>query len=212
MTSFQLLRNLIFIVDQLMDKKANILSVFNDKLLASCAYCSQLLIYSCEGRHLSTITINDNYKVRDATWTPCGNIVYTTWNSNNVVTITESAKVFAIYTPMKSPDLLSVSNDNIIYLADRWERAVYQSKDNGISWSVVFKSNDKQHCRQVIKVTTDHRDDFWTLGYSSNYNNHHILVYSADKSRVNDNVTWKNVNVSTIDGKHIDLSSGSTLL
>ena len=163
-----------------MDRKVDIQSVLNDKLLVGCAYFSQILIYSYEGRHLSTSTINvnDNYKLRDATWTPCGNIVNTTWNSNNVVTISESDKVIATYTQMKSPELLSVSNDKIIYLADRSERAVHQSKDNGISWSVVFKLNDEQHCRQVNTVTTDHKNDFWTLGYSSNYNNHHIRVES----------------------------------
>ena len=98
----------------------------------------------------------------DATWTPRGNIVYTTCPSNKVVVMSESGKVITTHTQMTLPQYLSVSSDNIIYLADS-ETGVYQSTDDGISWSLVFKSTDEWHCWQVIKVTTNHCDDFWTL-------------------------------------------------
>ena len=219
MTSSQLLRNLVFTVDQLKNEKINILSVFNDKLLVGCVHCPQLFIYSHEGRHLSTITINDNvnYKLRDATWTPRGNIVYTTWaikRPHTVVAMLESGKVIAAYTQTTSPQLLSVSNDNIIYFADSFEKAVYQSTDDGVSWSLVFKSNEGPHFRQVIKVTTDHSDDFWIMGLSRNsrYCYNHLRVYSVDRKRVNDNVTWMNVYVFTANGHCSDWSYSSTLL
>ena len=107
-----------------------ILSVLNDKLLVSCFTIphlflvsgdnlSQLFIYGREGRHLSIITINDNDTLEDATWTPRGNIVYTTcYPSNKVVVMSESGKVITTHTQMTSPLRLSVSNDNIIYLAN----------------------------------------------------------------------------------------------
>ena len=218
MTSSQLLQN--FTVDQLKSWSVDILSVFNDKLLVSSAYIlglsklvsrydfSQLFIYSREGRHLSTITTNNNDRLLDAMWTPRGNIVYTTCNSNKVVVMSESGKVITTHTQMADPRCLSVSSDNIIYLAD-YETGVYQSTDDGVSWSLVFKPTDGWHCWRVIKVTTDHSDDFWTLEHSDN-NNWHLRVYSVNRKRSDGNVTWRDINVSTTDGKHIDLS-GSRL-
>ena len=216
MTSTQLLQN--FTVDQLnVDQDnwvtmlsydvscVNILSVFNDKLLVSRRRISRLFIYSREGRHLSTITINNNDKLYDATWTPRGNIVYTTNCSNKVVVMSESGKVIATHTQMTEPLRLSVFNDDIIYLADS-KTGVYQSTDDGVSWSLVFKSTDGWHCYQVIKVTTDHSDDFWTLEYNSDNNSYHLRVYSVDRRRSDGNVTWRNINVPTTDGKHINLS------
>ena len=217
MTSSQLLQNFTF--DQLKGwytdsySGVTILSVFNDKLLVSYGGSllglSQLFIYSREGRHLSTITIHNNDKLCDATWTPRGNIVYTTLYSNKVVVMSKSGKVITTHTQMTEPRCLSVSNDDIIYLADS-ETGVYQSKDDGVSWSLVFKSTDGWHCEQVIKVTTDHSDDFWTLEQSDN-NNHHLGVYSVDRRRSDGNVTWRDINVPTTDGKHINLSYNSSL-
>ena len=63
-------------IDQLKDKDDIILSALNGKLLFSCRELSELFIYNQEGRHLSTITINDNDELMDVTWTPRGNILY----------------------------------------------------------------------------------------------------------------------------------------
>ena len=212
MTSSQLLQN--FTVDQLKGVFANILSVYNDKLLVSYGGMlglSQLFIYSREGRHLSTITIDNNNKLKsdklwDATWTPRGNIVYTTYNSNTVVVMSECGKVIFKRTQMTEPRHFSVSCDDIIYLAD-YKTGVYQSTDDGVSWSLVFKLPDGCYCRQVIKVTTEHSDDFWTLEKSNK--DYHLRVYSMDRRRSDGNVTWRDINVPTTDDKHIDLSDSN---
>ena len=209
MTSFQLLQN--FAVDQLEDCGVNILLVFNDKLLVSRYGLSQLFIYSREGRHLSTITTNNYDELWDATWTPHGNIVYTTCdNSNKVVVMSKSGEVITTHTQMASPRYLSVSNDDIIYLADS-QTGVYQSTDDGVSWSLVFKSTDGWHCYHVIKVTTDHSDDFWTLEYSD-INYWHLRVYSVDRRRSDGKLTWRDINVIITDGENIDLSGYIRLL
>ena len=178
--------------------------MFNDKLLVSCVTLSELFIYSHEGRHLSTIIINDYDLLCDAMWTPRGNIVYTTY-SYKVVVMSESGRVITTHTQMTSPHRLSVSSDDIIYLAD-YETGVYQSTDDDIGWSLVFKSIDGWHCYQVIKVTTDHSDDFWTLEYSGNLN-YRLRVYSVDRKHSDGNVTWRDINVNTTNGKHINLSN-----
>ena len=142
----------------------------------------------------------------DATWTPRGNIVYRIRYSNKVVVMSESGKVITTHTQMKRPQFLSVSSDDIINLAD-WETGVYQSTDDGVSWSLVFKSTDGWHCKQVIKVTTDRSDDFWTLERRDD--NYHLRVYSVDSRHSDGNVTWRDINVPTTDGNHINLSYSS---
>ena len=208
MTSSQLLLNIT--VDQLADSTwgLRILSLFDDKLLVSCFSLSKLFIYSREGRNLSTITTNNNDVLFDATWTPRGNIVYTTNYGNKVVVMSESGKVIATHTQMTNPQHLMVSSDDIIYLADS-TTGVYQSTDDGVSWSLVFKPTDGWHCKQVIKVTTDHSNDFWTLEHSDNFSNCHLRVYSVDRRHSDNNVTWRNINVPTLNGKNIDLSVSS---
>ena len=173
------------------------MSVFNDKLLVSSLGLSQLFFYSSEGRRrLSTITINDNDTLLDATWTPCGNVVYTTLNSKKLVVMSECGKVIPTHTQMIQPRRLSnISDDGSIYLADM-ETGVHQSKVDGVSWNFVFKSTDGWLCWQVIKVTTEHNDDYWTLETIDK--DKHLRVYSVDRRHCDANVTWRDINVSTI--------------
>ena len=140
----------------------------------------------------------------DATWTPRGNIVCTTYDKK-VVVISESGKVIATHTQIRDPKYLSVASDDAIYLAD-WETGVYHSANDGISWSLIFRSTDGWHCKQVIKVTTDHSDDFWTLENENNFN-YHLRVYSIDSRRSDGNVTWEDI--STQNGKISTLSFSS---
>ena len=178
------------------------MSLFNDKLLVSCHSLSNLFIYSREGLNLSTITINEDENLLDATWTPRGKIVYSTYNTSKVVVVAESGQVIIIHTQMAGPRCFSVSNNDIIYLADLMT-GVYQSTDDGLSWSQVFNSSDGWHCEQVIQVITNHSYDFWTVeekGYM-----YHLRVYSVDRKRYFGNVTWRDINIPTINNTSIDL-------
>ena len=180
--------------------------MLNNKLLVSHCGSSQLFIYNREGRHLSTILTNNNEKLWDASWTPRGNIVYTTWN-HEVVVMSESGKVIAIPTYAINPRYISVSNDNTIYLAD-WETGVYQSTDDGVKWSLVLKSTDGWNCCQVIKVITDYGDDFWMLEWKgiNERNIYRLSVCRVDnKSGSDGNEMRRDINVPTTDDKHIDL-------
>ena len=180
----------------------NILSLFNNKLLVSREGLCKLFIYGLEGGHISTITTNNHDNLLDATWTHSGNIVYTADNNHIVAVMSESGKFITAHTHIKFPRYLSVSNDGIVYLAS-YKTGVYQSTDDGASWNLVFKSTDGWNCWQVIKVTNNHSDDFWALekkGY-----NCHLRVYNVDRRLSDGNVTWRDINVPTTDGKHIDL-------
>jgi hypothetical protein len=55
-----------------------------------------------------------------------------------------------------------MSNDGVIYLAD-YTTGVYQPRDNGVTWSHVFKVADHWQCVQVIRVSNDSNTQvFWT--------------------------------------------------
>ena len=117
--------------------------------------------------------------------------------------MSQCGEVITTHTQMTDPRFLSVLNDDAIYLADG-TKGVYQSTDDGVSWSLVFKSTSGWQCGQVIKVTTDQSDDLWTLEESSG--NKHLRVYSVDKRRSEVNVIKRDVNVPKTDGKHINLN------
>ena len=182
---------LSFTVTQVESQYVDILSVFSDKLLVSRRnFLPVLFIYSREGNCLTSFTTKGNDQLLDAAWTPQGNIVYTTVSQKEVVVISEPGKVIISHTQMKEPQLLSISKDNIIYLADFYT-GVYQSTDGCFNWTLVFKPIDGWHCSQVIKVTRDHSDDFWTLG--SNADRWRLHVYSVDRRRSDGNVTWRDL-------------------
>ena len=207
-TSSQFLRD--FTVDQLEGRHITILSVLNDMLLVGFRGLSQLLIINCEGHYVSTIRINycDHCHLYDATWTPRGKIVYTTYNKEIAVMSASDKEVFTSQT-MSDPRRFSVSNDDVIYLAD-WEDGVFQSTDNGFNWNLVFKPPDGRHCLQVIKVFNDDSEDFWAL--ESENNNSYLRIYSLNKRHSDDNImAWRNVDVHTSDGNCIDISANSSL-
>ena len=184
-----------FTVDQLMNKWINILSLFNDKLVISKDKFHNLFIYSRDGDHLSTIEIKDKDELRDVTWTPMGKIIYTTYN-NKVVVMSSSGKIITTHTKIKAPRYLSVSNDDIIYLAD-YETGVYQSIDDGVSWNFVFNSTEGWHCLQVIKVTANLKNNFWIL-VEDNENNRHICEQNASYAHPDIKVTWTFKKAETI--------------
>ena len=163
-----------------------------------------MFIYSRTGHHLLSIRTKDNELLYDATWTPRGNIVYTTL-SNKVVTVSESLdKYITTHTLMKQPLFLSVSNDGVVFVADS-TTGVYQSTDDGISWSCVFNSPGGLYFYQVIKVKTDYNVDFWIMEVNA-HQNYSMRAYSVDKKSPNGNVTWRDIKVPMKNGKFIDLS------
>ena len=201
-----------FTVEEVKGSYFFILSVCNDKLLVSCRdYCdNKLFIINREGRNLVTIITNET-SLYDAMWTPRAKIVYTTADSKKVVVVSETGQVIVSHSQMTDPRHLSVFNDDVIYLAD-YKTGVYQSKDDGVSWSLVFNATDDAwHFVLAIKVITDHADDFWTLEINNDEYHYRLRVYSINNNYSIADRAWSNVNVITRDGKYIYLTESSML-
>jgi hypothetical protein len=192
----------------------NILSVLNGQLLVSRDGLFELYVMSENGDLLSTVKVSE--ELRDASWTPGGNIVYTT--ARKVVAMTPSGTVMT-ETEMKNPRMLSVSTDDVIYLAD-FESGVYESRDEGVSWSKVLESGgDGWGCWEVIKVkTSDDCDDLWTLENKSMYGKwvYRVRVYSVKRGlgedvSVGEVVEVREVRVRTSEGREVELNGWSRL-
>jgi hypothetical protein len=166
-----------------------VLSVSSEgQLLVGLQRDRQLHVYSADRRHLTSITLPDNDRVYDAVWTRRGNIVYSESGSGKVVTMSQSCDVIQ-KTNLSQPTWLSVSTDGVIYLISDCA-SVYQSTDNGVTWSHMFNVTDGWKCYQVIKASTDSNTDvLWTLVESAE--RVHLRVYTVDKRRsAGDNVSW----------------------
>jgi hypothetical protein len=100
----------------------------------------QLHVYNADCCHVMTIKLPDNDKVCNAVWTRRGNIVYSEWRSGNVVTVSQSSVVIQ-QTNVSRPTCLSVSTDGVIYLT-KADKSVYQSTDDGLTWSHIFNVSD----------------------------------------------------------------------
>ena len=180
--------------------------MFNENLLVGSSALSIFFICSREGSHLATINFSDRYLAVDATWTPRGNIIYTTTALNvKMVLMSQSAEIIAIDEPTRFPRFVSVSNDEIIYLTD-YNADVYQSTNEGVSWSLVFSSPDYYLIREVIKVTFENSDELWFLEEQKDEISH-LRAYSTDRSLSKGDILWRYINVTTIDNKKINFSS-----
>ena len=193
-----------------------------DKLLFGRAGQSQLFVYDhVTGQYLSTIPTIGNYEPYDALWTPTGNIVYTTLPVGVHIALNNSNKkkgrvVYHLFesgaakdVEMTRPSLLSISDEGEdkpkkIYLAD-YNDGVFESTNDGVKWNLIFKPTDEWHCWQVIKVKNDEKNDvFWTLERRGDKRRLRVYIRNSDKD-----FTEKNISLTTIDGKHINLSKSS---
>ena len=190
----------------------SILSVLDDKLLVSSRNFFQMFIFSREGRQVSTVATINSDMLWDATWTKHGNIVYTTYygRPNKIVVMSASGKVITINTSnqMSQQQFLSKSSDGTFYLADK-EAGIYQSIDDGFSWSFVFKATSAWKCLHVIKVTGDDGDDFWALEKDIITNKDRLRVYNMDLKRTGGNLSWIDISTTTEANERIDLSTSS---
>ena len=179
---YELLFN--FTVDEL--KPCGItLSVFKDKVLFSCPNRQKFVVYSLDGRFKSSIAVKDFF--HSVMWTPQGNIIYTTSNQKVVIMSAETKETLTSIEGF----YFSVSYDSIIYLNN--EGCLYQSADEGVSWTFVLKPSLGLDCvYDMVKVTSPKNDDFWFR--ECNYTHCFLRVYSVDK-RISSRllVTWRDI-------------------
>ena len=199
-----------FTIPPLKGSPVIILSVFNNKLLVSYLSAKALWIINSKRGNLTKVTTLGNDKLCDAKWTPRGNIVYTT-EKFQIVVMSKLNRRNATNTQFSCVKFISNSNDDTIYVAGCLTE-VYQSIDEGVSWSLVFQLNAIQRifCFRIIKVTSGNTDDFWKIDSTFHSNDEYFLqVYSIHKNHTASNVTVSNINVVTKDGTKVNLFGGN---
>jgi hypothetical protein len=178
-------------------REVNILSVSSEGqlLVGQSLDRHRLHVYSADCSRVTPLATPHNDTVYDAVWTPRGNIVYTEYYRGKVVTLSQSGDVIQL-TNVSHASYLSVSTDGVIYLTSlsrpnkAWLSIVYQSTDDGLTWSHMFNISDDFWCNQVIKVSTDRNTDvLWTKAMPSG--ECRLRVYTVDRrSTAGNNVTW----------------------
>ena len=200
-----------FCADQLNSTAISILSVVQDKILVGSHSSNTLFIYNQHGVRLQTINLID--KLHDAVWTTSGNIIYTIFGSRQVVTRSLTNEV-SNRTSLGRPLFLSISYDDIVYLADK-ERGIYESTNDGFGWSHILQSAHGWDCMYAIRVISANDISYWTLEANTSYPNSHVLhIYNVvdDNKQLNDSMSRRKVNVPIIDTNTADSLEWSFLL
>ena len=84
-----------------------------------------------------------------------------------------------------------------MYVAD-YVRGVYQSTDDGVTWSLVLKLlqlADDWRCMHAVEVSSDGNTDvYWTVEVlDSNKGEYRLRVCTVDKRQTGNHVTWRDV-------------------
>ncbi len=185
------------------------LSVFKGKLLTCCNGASNIWLGSSNGDNLIVTSDVNCAEIFDVIWSPRGNILYACNNFTDevsIVVLSESVKFIAMHTLTKTRSFaLSCSNDGNIYFSPGNEE-VYQSADDGISWSVLnLRLFDGWQSMQFFKLSANNYDYIWTTeaDYNQNINDARNRVYIVNRKKLDNNVIYKNINITKTDGKQL---------
>ena len=170
-----------------------ILSFFNYQLLVG-EYKQTFFIFNQNMKHIRTIHTKycaDSSLIRDAIWTPKGDILYAQSQCNKVYLISDY-DAFITANTVTDPRKFSIF-DNNIYLADYYS-GVYQSTDDGFTWTLILKSANEGHFCQAIKIIADSYSYFWTLEMLQEVT--YLQVYRADTRNADSTETFINTNLN----------------
>ena len=91
--------------------------------------------------------------------------------------ILESGTVIAINV-MTYPYCLHVSSNDVLYLADS-RSGVNQSKDDGVTWSLLFATSNGCSFSDMVKMNNDSQYEFWATERKKGADEFILRVYTA---------------------------------
>ena len=195
-------------IDPIIDS-VKLVSVYKNKVLINLVSRQSLLIYFSDGRFVSELTSTN--PIHHASWTPKGNIAYTSLPSESVTVTSEDGKTIS-NSRMTSPMFLSISND-VIYVA-AIGTGVHQSIDEGTSWKFVFKSSNGWSCFHAIRVINKNGiDDFWSLeSKPPGYAEFQLIMYRVPNANFTGRIASPRRNyLVEVGNELLTLSSSSSL-
>lgn len=193
----------------------SILSLSSDDQMLLVGYGDEhhLYVYTTSGTNVSTIKMRD--EVQHAAWAPRRHhvVVITAVTSGNnvrpVQVMSVKGDVLSSYR-IYFPRYVSVSTDKVIYVCA--QNDVFQSNDDGMTWTVVAKTLDprKVTYEYAIRVPAATGSNSRLLGYSQDvtwaitqtrwYNlyRYRLSICTSNKySNGNEHVTWRDVILPT---------------
>ena len=178
----------------------SIISHQNDEYLVSRKNADQVMLLKSYTSFFYTPQSTE-CKVNEAILTPSGDILYTCPSEIINVVLMRRNSYLKHQHRMIDPKRFSVSIDKKIYLADG-KNGVFESIDNGLSWTFVFTCTESNSCVQVIKVSANNIHKFWTLVLMKEQFNLRI----GQQNLNNDDFKWHDVVIpSTIVAQNSNL-------
>jgi hypothetical protein len=177
-------------------------------LLVGQHYGHHLHVYNANCSYVTSIWLPNNIKVPEVVWTQNGNIIYSEKDNHKVVTMSQSGDVIR-QTDAFRPWYLSVSTDGVIYLIHN-QTDVYQSTDEGLTWSHVFNVSGGWNCDQVIKVSTNSNTDVLWTSTMLNSRTKCLRIYTVDNRRADGDrvISQRDVALPT----HVSMDTSSKLV
>lgn len=149
----------------------------DDKLLSGRRADSLLHVYATDGNHVLSIDLPG--MLVDAVWAPYNGSIICTIRSHysqtrNVLVMSVTGHIVA-GNIMVSPEYLSVSSDNVIYLTDSTD-GIFQSTDSGMTWNQVIKLSNQVRNQAVKVFTSEQLADIWVIEHGENWN---VCIYTV---------------------------------
>lgn len=186
--------------------RLSLFSVFNRQLLVSCGklLTENVDIYNDNTHNLSTIVFLKD--MVEFSWTPRGQILYRQYTLEKTFLVTVSqdgmlvSKVY-MNTLVGNP---SVAYDNSIHVVDE-KCNVYQSTNDGVTWSHAFRARSSCWCYKAIKVSCKNgMAIYWMIEFQRSTNVFLFRMYTVNDSNNTQNIViGSDVNLPQISFKNL---------
>lgn len=218
MTSADLVRTFEF-ASQAKSRDIEVMTLLDDRLLLSALASRHFYVYSAtDGRHLATGEATSH--IYDVHWSKDGHVIYTSLSRRTatkaaLVNVNEERISEVITSNPRNISSSSSCSSDVLYLAD-WADGIFQSRDDGMTWSHVFKPINGVQCLQVVKLnataaattSSTTTEVFWTLCWCAESKQYRLRIYTVvmtisnnetnddiEDSSSSSHVTWSDVSM-----------------
>jgi hypothetical protein len=153
-------------------------------LLVGDKLSTKVSLFTAEGEHAATVDLPFSDQLSDAAWIPIkDNIVYTNALGTNACVMSVTGDLIARtrnYLPTTKPSYISVSSDDISYIALGYN-GIILSTDDGVTWTRLQPSPNGTPAYAIKVSTANHTaDELWVLENQLTSFNYRLRTYKID--------------------------------